>query len=198
MKKLLTLTSAIILLTLTTNAQNKKGLDIYLNGGLGKVSSGKVSVLFNFTSGLNAVIANKHFFSLQYCTGFSKSFRFIPNRIYKQSTKYICYGQREQIGRSVFFTQSIGIGITDFTLTGFQMEDSNDYSSFFSDLILKGTGKTVYSHYTENSICIPLNLEIDFSSRLAGLGISFNMLLMKYPSIGLSANLLLGKVHGKK
>lgn len=200
MKKLLLLTFTLFSISAFAQDQpnEKKGLDIWANFGAGKWTTAKNSNLLNFDIGLNAVYAQKHYFSFQRTKGFSSGFLFRPNEIYRQQVYYVNYGQREKIRNWFYFTPSVGIGMANSSITGFTEENTTPETSFLADLLFSATEKTTYTHYTEKSLCIPVNMEFEIAGRFSGLGFGANIIFMKNPSFGFTANLLLGKIHGKK
>jgi hypothetical protein len=198
MNKILLFT--FILFTGTLNAQSEadeqKGLKVWGNFGVGSYASpAKHHSLLAVNTGINFLLRQKHYVGAHFNVGFNSSFVFEPNRIYFQKLQYVNYGVREKIRNGLYFTPSVGIGIADYSLTRFYPSDVNQPVFFFSSMTDDGFNRVAYAWYKEQSVCVPVRLELSVVSKFAALGVGLEMVIMKYPSFGASVELQFGKLR---
>lgn len=197
MKKTLLL-SIITLVTLNKNITAQENTEekpkpymgyVEVAGGIGYTA--KSNKVYNFHLAYNSIVKEKYLIGLNYMLALEPNFIKAeqPNHVNSYALPYVNFGYRTKAGK-VFITPSVGLGNAGYNITQFGYKNTLDLSLTNQSLEVKKE----YEIVNEKQIAMPVNLNILFTGKFAGIGLDFYMIASKYTEIGTRLNICLGRV----
>lgn len=171
----------------------------WLSLGAGKVAvfSPSPGQLTQLHSAWHHLIGGQHDFIFSGNMGWNHNLFFTPDHLYFQTTTSLSYGQRTKLSRHLYFTPSIGVGVTRQTMTHFYSTTSNFENLLLSLLFNRNNADLVYSSFREKNVCVPVNFNFLLSTRFAGLEGGPEIMFAKRPTAGFRLCISLGKMYRK-
>ena len=188
MKKITTIITCSLLsfsgsLFSQTETSTYKG---YVELGVHQALTSKSNAISGFRGAYNSVFKNKYLIGANVNGGFETNYanRPHPNHINNHLGYYANVGYRNQLSNNLYLTPSIGFGYSQYTLTDFSVGS-----------VKSSTSK--YSPVYDDQFIIPVNINVLYTGKYAGVGFNYYFIGGKYTEMGAGLSVVFGKVRDK-